>query len=146
MPDTAGFDPKEVVLRWTEAMTAHDLAGAVACFHPEYHDVTPNRPGQEFHGKERVRQNFAALFEAVPDLRADLIRAVTDGDTVWMEWRMHGTRVDGSPFDFAGVNLFGVRDHQIAWGRIYTHPVANQGDIDAQVESMTKSSEKSDEE
>jgi len=138
MPDTEPSDPREVVLRWTQAMTAHDLEAAVACFHPDYHDVTPNRPGQEFHGRERVRQNLAAIFEAVPNLRADLIRSVVDGDTVWMEWRMHGVRADGNPFDFAGVNLFGVRAQRLAWGRIYTHPVSAQGDIAAQLDRMTK--------
>lgn len=118
-------------------MTAHDLTAAVDCFDDDYHDVTPNRPGQEFHGRTRVRQNFAALFEAVPDLRADLIGAVADGDTVWMEWRMHGTRLDGSRFDFAGVNLFGVRNDRFVWGRIYTHPVSDEGDIESQVKRMT---------
>jgi ketosteroid isomerase-like protein len=124
-------------------MTAHDLDAAVECFAPGYHDVTPTRPGQEFHGRERVRQNFAALFEAVPDLSADLIRVVADGDTVWMEWRMHGLRVDGGRFDFAGVNLFGVRGQQFVWGRIYTHPVSDEGDIDDQIERMSKGSSES---
>lgn len=143
LPHNESSDPRQVVQRWTRAMTAHDLDAAAACFAPEYHDVTPTRPGQEFHGQDRVRQNFAALFEGVPDLMADLIRVVADGDTVWMEWRMHGMRVDGSRFEFAGVNLFGVRDQQFVWGRIYTQPVSDEGDIDAQVARMTKGSPES---
>ena len=62
-----------------------------------------------------------------------------DGDTVWIEWRMCGTRRDGTAFEFAGVNLFGVRDEQFVWGRIYTELVRDAGGIDAQIERMTKS-------
>jgi hypothetical protein len=63
---------------------------------------------------------------------------VAEGDTVWMEWRLHGTRRDGTPFEFVGVNIFGVRDQQFVWGRIYTEVVRDSGGIDAQFERMTK--------
>ena len=33
-------------------------------------------------------------------------------NAVWMERRLNGTRADGSPMEFVGVNLFGVRDEQ----------------------------------
>jgi hypothetical protein len=55
-----------------------------------------------------------------------------------MEWRLHGTRRDGTPFEFVGVNIFGVRDQQFVWGRIYTEVVRDSGGIDAQFERMTK--------
>ncbi|HXF82124.1 MAG TPA: nuclear transport factor 2 family protein [bacterium] len=140
MSERESSDPRKVVHRWTRAMTDHNLDAAVACFAADYHDVTPTRPGQEFRGQDHVRKNFVALFEAVPDLTADLIRVAADGDIVWMEWRMHGARVDGSRFEFAGVNIFGVRDDQFVWGRIYTHPVSEQGNIEAQVARMTTGS------
>jgi ketosteroid isomerase-like protein len=95
-------------------------------------------PGEITRGSAKVRDNFAALFRDIPDIRADLLRSVADGDTVWMEWRMYGTRRDGTPFEFAGVNLFGVRGDRFAWGRIYTELVRDSGGIDAQVERMTK--------
>jgi ketosteroid isomerase-like protein len=101
---------EDVIRRWVEALTAHDLEAAVACFAPDYHDVAPARRGESVQGREKVRENFAALFRDIPDLRADLLRSVADGDTVWMEWRMHGTRRDGTSLEFVGVNLLGVRD------------------------------------
>lgn len=131
-------DARAVAKRWVEAMTAHDLDAAVACFAPDYHDEAPARRGEVIQGNEKVRENFAALFQNVPDLRAELLRSALDGDTVWMEWRMHGTRRDGTPMEFAGVNLFGVRDGQFVWGRIYTELVRDAGGIDAQIECMSK--------
>jgi ketosteroid isomerase-like protein len=131
-------DPRTVAERWVRALTRHDLEAAVACFAPDYHDEAPARRGEVIRGSAKVRDNFAALFRDIPDLRADLLRSVADGDTVWMEWRMHGTRRDGTPFEFAGVNLFGIRDDRFAWGRIYTELVRDAGGIDTQVERMTK--------
>jgi ketosteroid isomerase-like protein len=89
-------------------------------------------------GSAKVRENFAALFRDIPDLRAELMRSVADGDIVWIEWRMYGTRRDGTPLEFAGVNLFGVLRGQFAWGRIYTELVRDSGGIDAQIERMTQ--------
>lgn len=131
-------DPRVVAERWVQALTAHDLEAAVACFASDYHDEAPARRGEFIQGNQKVRENFAALFRDIPDLRADLLRSVVDGDTVWMEWRMHGARRDGARFEFAGVNLFGVRDEQFVWGRIYTELVRDAGGIDAQIERMTK--------
>ena len=139
--DMSDYDAREsraVVERWIQAMTAHDLEGAVSCFAPDYRDEAPARRGESVQGQEQVRQNFATLFRDIPDLRADLLRSVADGDTVWMEWRMCGSRRDGTPFEFAGVNIYGVRDQQFVWGRIYTELVRDAEGIDAQIERMTK--------
>jgi len=127
-----------VVERWLDAMSRRDLEAAVACFASDYEDVTPTRPGQEFRGAERVRANLSALFAAVPDLRARVLRSVEHGDEVWIEWRLEGTRSDGSAFAMAGVNIFGVHAGQIAWGRIYTEQVREAGDIDEQIDRMTR--------
>ena len=131
-------NPRTVVERWTQAITAHDLEAAVACFAPDYRDEAPARRGESAVGRDQVRLHFAALFQDIPDLRADLLDAVTQGDTVWMEWRMSGTRRDGTPMEFVGVNIFSVRDQQFAWGRIYTELVRNTGGIDAQIQRMTQ--------
>ena len=131
-------DSRVVAERWARALTAHDLEAAVACFAPDYHDEAPARRGEVVQGREKVRENVAALFRQIPDLRVDLLRSVADGDTVWMEWRLHETRADGSPMEFVGVNLFGVQDEQFAWGRIYTELVRDAGGIDAQIARMTK--------
>jgi ketosteroid isomerase-like protein len=131
-------DPREVASRWTQAVTAHDLEAAVGCFAPDYRDEAPARRGESVQGQGKVRKDFAALFQDIPDLRADLIGSVRDGDTVWMEWRMYGTRREGTAFEFAGVNIFGVHDEQFVWGRIYTELVREAGGIEAQSRRMTQ--------
>jgi ketosteroid isomerase-like protein len=131
-------DPRAVAERWTRALSEHDVEAAVACFDPDYEDEAPARPGESVKGQENVRRNFETLFQDVPNLRAEILSAVVDGDSVWMEWRMHGTRSNGTPFEFAGVNIFGVREDRFAWGRIYTELVRDAGGVDGQLQRMTK--------
>jgi len=130
------MDPKAVIERWIAAINEHDPEAVAECFDPDYHDEAPARRGEFVRGQEQVRQNFGALFGAVPDLRAELLGLVVDGDTVWMEWRMGGRRTDGTRMEFAGVNIFGVRDGRLAWGRIYSELVRDAGGIDAQTGRM----------
>ncbi len=84
-----------------------------------------------------MRANFGALFESIIDLRADLLATAIDGDTVWIEWRMSGTRADGTAMEFVGVNVFDVQDDHFTGGRIYTELVRDAGGIDSQIEEMT---------
>lgn len=102
-------DPKQVAERWVHAMSLHDLDAAVDCFAAEYRDEAPARRGEYVQGREKVRENFDKLFRDLPDLRAEIIGSIADADTIWMEWRMSGTRADASRMEFAGINLFGVR-------------------------------------
>ncbi|HEX7171280.1 MAG TPA: nuclear transport factor 2 family protein [Candidatus Limnocylindria bacterium] len=128
----------EVAARWTRALSEHDLDGAVACFHPQYRDQAPARRGEVVEGREQVRANFARLFRDVGDLRAELLSAVQDRNTVWMEWRMWGTRPDGTPLEFVGVNIFEVDEDQFRSGRIYTELVRDAGGVEEQVARMTQ--------
>ncbi len=73
------------------------------------------------------------------------LSAVEDGDTVWMEWRMWGTRSDETPMEFVGVNIFTVEDDQFRWGRIYTELVRDAGGIQQQLERMTQNAANSGE-
>lgn len=130
-------DPRQLAQRWTRALTDHDLDAAVSCFAPDYQDKAPARRGEAVVGRDEVRANFAALFQSIPDLRADLLSAVADDDTVWVEWRMSGIRADDTAMEFAGVNIFDVADGCFVRGRIYTELVRDTGGIDAQIDHMT---------
>lgn len=130
--------PRDVVRRWIEAINRHDLDEVAACFAEEYADEAPARVGEFVHGREHVRHNFTRLFESVPDIHAELHGAVEQEETVWMEWSMEGTRLDGSPMKFVGVNLFDVEDDLFVQGRIYTELVRDAGGVDDQVTRMTE--------
>ena len=120
---TAGPDAKTVVERVRRAMNAHDIEGLLALIDPEYESEQPAHPDRAFQGREQVRKNWSAIFARVPDLRADLMRAVVDGDTVWTEWWWHGVRADGTKFDYRGVTLFRIWNGKLMAGRLFMEPV-----------------------
>ena len=80
-------------------------------------------PARSFRGREQVRRNWEQIFAFVPDLRAEVTRSTIDGETVWTEWEMTGTRRDGTAHQMRGIVLFGVRDGVAQWARFYLEPV-----------------------
>jgi ketosteroid isomerase-like protein len=127
----AGRDPAAVVERLVAAVNAHDLDALAACFAGDYRNETPAHPRRGFRGREQVRRNWTQLFEGVPDLRAQVLSAA-EGDRVWTEWDISGTRGDGAPFAMRGVVIFGVGGGLIASARFYLEPVEEaSGDVDA---------------
>jgi ketosteroid isomerase-like protein len=121
-----------VVERLLAAINAHDLEAMVACFADDYVNEWPAHPQRGFRGNQQVRSNWSQIFAGVPDLRARLPRMVVDGDTVWAEWDLSGTRRDGAAHLMRGVSIFGVAEGRLAWVRFYLEPVEEtSGDVDA---------------
>ena len=124
--------PAETVRRLVEAVNAHDLEAMVGCFAQDYVNVTPAHPQRGFGGSQQVRRNWSQLFAGVPDLRAQLLGSAVDGDRVWTEWDISGTRRDGAPFGMRGVVIFGVTGDAISSARFFLEPVEQtSGDVDA---------------
>ncbi|HEY8655123.1 MAG TPA: nuclear transport factor 2 family protein [Candidatus Limnocylindria bacterium] len=120
--------------RLLDAMNRHDLEALTECFAPAFVNETPLHPARSFTGNEQVRKNWTQIFAGVPDLRAELLRSITDGGTVWTEWEMRGTRRDGAPHLMRGVSIFGVQDDRFTSVRFYLEPVEQGGaGIDAAV-------------
>ena len=123
--------------RLVQAMNAHDLDAEVACFRDDYRSEQPAHPARTFIGREQVRQNWSKLFESIPDFRAELLRLAVVGDEEWSEWLWHGTKDDGTPLDERGVTIFGIREGQIAWARLYLEETEREGaDITETVRRM----------
>jgi ketosteroid isomerase-like protein len=120
------------------AMNAHDIDAFVACFAEDYDSEQPAHPDRAFRGRDQVRENWSAIFDGVPDFKAELMGAAATGETEWSEWRWRGTQSDGTPLDMAGVIVGGVRDGRLSWARLYVEPVEQGGaGIDAAVRSMS---------
>ena len=135
---TTGRDVRSLVARLVSAVNGHDLEGLVACFHEDYQNENPAHPQRGFRGNEQVRRNWAGIFGGVPDVHAEVLRSAVDGDTVWSEWKMSGTRGDGGVFDMRGVFIFGVRDGRAGWARMFLEPVeVASGDADALISTVT---------
>ena len=116
----------EIIARLTAAMNSHDLDAMVALFHAEYDSRQPAHPARAFVGRAQVRANWEAMFAGVPDLRAELIRSVQDGETTWCEWAWSGTRSDAQPFEVRGVALFQVHDDLIIGATLYLEDVETE--------------------
>lgn len=115
--------PSEVVTRLFERTNAHDLDGLVGCFAPDYTLTNPAHPARDFVGTDQVRRNWTGLFAGVPDLVVTVHRLVADGEAVWVEVAMAGTRRDRIPLRMAGVQIFTVREGLVRGCRFYLEPV-----------------------
>src|SRR6478609_8808962 len=120
--------PLAMVDRLAMTTNAHDVDALVDCFAADYRNDTPAHPARSFTGREQVRSNWQHIFAAVPDLHAAVLRTAVAGDTVWSEWEMHGTRLDGTAHLMRGVILFGVEAGRASWARFYLEPVQRGGD------------------
>jgi ketosteroid isomerase-like protein len=116
-------DPTTVVRRLAQATSEHDLEAIVDCFAEDYRNETPVHPARGFRGREQVRRNWAQILNGVPDIVASVLAVAVDGDTVWSEWLMTGTRRDGVTHEMRGVNIFEVVDGRVASARFYLEPV-----------------------
>lgn len=127
-------EPSAVVLRLQAATNAHDLDALVDCFTIDYVSEIPLHPSRSFRGGDQVRQNWAQILAAVPDLHSELVREAVEGGVVWAEWEWTGTRRDGAPHLMRGTTILGVEGRRIAWARFYMEPVVDDGvRIDAAV-------------
>lgn len=109
--------------RVQEAVNAHDVDGIVECFTPDYVNVTPCHPARSFTGPKQVRRNWTAILAGVPDIVTAVLDEQVDGDRVWSEWQMRGTRRDGSPHLMQGVMIFEVDGDRARSCRFYLEPV-----------------------
>ena len=122
--------PSTVVRRLLDATNDHDVDAIVACFAPDYRNETPVHPARSFVGSEQVRHNWAQIFTAVSDLKAEVVAAAVDGDTVWTEWEHQGVRPDGSAHLMRGVVIFTVAEGLIESARFFLEPVQRaDGDV-----------------
>lgn len=126
--------PRQVVDRLVAATNDHDLDALVACFAGDYVNETPAHPARSFKGREQVRRNWEQIFNFVPDLRAEVVRAAIDGETIWTEWEMNGTRRDGSAHCMRGVVVFRIADRVAHSARFFLEPVdADSATVDEAV-------------
>jgi ketosteroid isomerase-like protein len=131
-------DALGVIDRLVAATNAHDLEALVGCFAPGYLNATPAHPARGFRGREQVRRNWATIFGAVPDITTRLTAASVDGDRVWSEWEMTGTRTDGTPHAMTGVIIFDIAGDEVASARFYLEPVeTGSADVNAAIDRLT---------
>ena len=128
----------EVIQQMAERMTGHDLEGMAALMHADYQSEQPFHPARGFSGRSQMKANWGALLTGVPDMRAEVLVSVQDGDVVWSEWHWSGTTEQGEPFEMRGITQFTVREGLIVRGRLFTEMVEQGGaDINDAVEHLS---------
>ena len=113
----------QAVDRLIEATNGHDADAMMECLHEDYRSEQPLHPQAGFSGRDQVGKNWSLMFQEVPDLRFDVLRSAVARDEVWTEIHVHGRKVDGGPFEYRGMAVWGVRDDRIAWARLYFETV-----------------------
>jgi len=124
-------NPADVVGRLARATSQHDIDGIVACFAEGYVNQTPTHPQRSFTGRDQVRRNWEQILTGVPDITARVLASAVDGDTVWSEWQMSGTRLDGAAHEMGGVIIFAVAGEHVQAARFYLEPLDREsGTVD----------------
>jgi len=131
---------RSLVERFVQAINGHDLEAIVGCFAADYNDVEPVHPTREISGGQaEVHKRWGTVLASLPDFRTEVQRVAIEGDSAWIEHDWSGTRADGTRLHLRGVNIFGIRDGQFAWGHIYMESVEEDGiDIEERVRRMAE--------
>ena len=127
-------DGSAVIERLQAAVNAHDLDAIVDCFSSDYVNETPVHPARGFRGRDQVRVNWSRILGSIPNLTTSMTSVTRDGQVIWTEWEMKGTRPDGVAHLMRGVIIFTVEQDHITNARFYLEPVDNDElDVNAAV-------------
>ena len=117
----------ETIVSLQDAINTHDPGRVANAFTEDYRCDMPMHPSRSFTGNSSVRENWAAMFSRVPDIRARILRAVSDAESgrTWSEWELTGSISNGDPIAFRGVVISTARDGRIATTRFYLDEVVD---------------------
>ena len=101
---------------------AHDVDGAMALMTDDCVWEIPRGSapcGTLFEGADAVRAAIAGAFEAMPDVRYELVRGSFGRDLVVLELLVSGTLADGRQARFHACDVMTLRDGKVAAKRSY---------------------------
>ena len=112
-----GADLERLLIEHTDAWNSHDIERLMQLFADDcvFDASGGDEPcGRRFSGREQVRSAFAEVFASMPDANwGDGHHFVISEDYGVSEWRLTGTRLDGSVVDVLGCDFLTVRENQI---------------------------------
>jgi glyoxylase-like metal-dependent hydrolase (beta-lactamase superfamily II)/predicted ester cyclase len=100
-----GSKTEAVARRYFEAITNHDVEGAVAMWAAGGREHV--RGQVDVLAPEGVREFIGGLIAAVPDMRFEVVSTTTEGERCAVQWRLVGTFA--GPAGFAGIAPTGSR-------------------------------------
>src|SRR5579859_3514569 len=120
--DQETSSPLAVVLQLRDEGNADELDTLVDRFAPRFRSELPTFPMPR---SSATRTSAATGRESSCRCLTSpqIVRSTTDADTVWVEWRLQGSQLDGRPHLARGVVIFTAVDARIASNRFHVHPV-----------------------
>ena len=103
--------------RLFDAFNRHDAEGVMACF---AHDAAffpaagPSAAGRRITGHEAIRAAFAAVWDAMPDVRWGVHHRAVYDDSGVAAWLLTGTPATGPRVEVEGVDLFTFAGDRVA--------------------------------
>jgi steroid delta-isomerase-like uncharacterized protein len=95
--ETTTRTPEETARAMFAALNDHDPDAAVACGDPARYEDEFLALGETIRGREAMREYFAGMMAALPDLHMEVERVTATDEVALVEWRMTGT-FSGGPF------------------------------------------------
>jgi glyoxylase-like metal-dependent hydrolase (beta-lactamase superfamily II)/predicted ester cyclase len=119
---------ENVVRRYFDLLSAHDLDGAVACWRPGGVDRLVGQ--MELIAPDGIRAYFSELFAAFPDFRFEVLDELEAGDRTVVRWRARATFAgpgtfqgfapNGARIDIEGCDVVSASDGLIDRNDAYT--------------------------
>ncbi len=117
----AGGEAEAVARRYFDAIAARDLDAAVAMWADGGREHV--RGQVDAVAPEGVREFIGSLFEAMPDMRMEVLETTTEGERCAVRWTLTGTfagpgslsgvKATGHPLNLEGVDVLTVRDGKV---------------------------------
>jgi steroid delta-isomerase-like uncharacterized protein len=117
------YEPEAVIRTWFEEVWNQKREDTIdRIFAPT--GVAHGLPGGPVHGPANFRPIFHAFQGALPDIHIEILRAITQGELVWVHCRVTGTHTGhtlgfpatGKSVDFEGVTIARIANGQFQEG------------------------------
>jgi glyoxylase-like metal-dependent hydrolase (beta-lactamase superfamily II)/predicted ester cyclase len=139
----------EIAQRYFDALSAHDLDAAVACWRPGSIDRFVG--GEALTAPHGIREYFGALFAAFPDFRFEVLDLTTSHSRTAVRWkatatfagpgRFRGFQPNGARIAIEGCDVVTVSEEQIVGNDAYL----DSGDLARQLGLLPPAGSKAEE-
>lgn len=107
---------ESLIIRFNEDCNRRDVAAIMAAMTDDcvFENTYPPPDGERFEGQQAVRGFWERLFESTPQATFEVEEIVACGDRAFARWMYRWASAEGRTGHVRGVDLFRIRDGQIA--------------------------------